>query len=322
MIKVVISCLAFFLSSNLFSQKIEAQGQAIIYNQDINDARYRATQQAIKQASLQASASIRSNEMMQNGVISSNTSIQSAAQVNNVNIISEQIFDDILSVTIETRIQPESMCKNGSVNPYRKSVGITGFALQVPQQANLGALHNIGRELPKSLVDAINQQGYLRALSATNISVYPDLINAPTSANNDGSLTDVARIGEDLGVQYVISGVIRDIGELYPKHPNQKTPLNSLLSWANKEDGQRKFVLDLYLYDGFSGALIFQHRYDEIGEWDTNETNKVGFGSAKFWQLHYGKVVAQTLKDMSIDASDDLTCQPFVANIFRTESNR
>lgn len=322
MIKVVISCLAFFLSSNLFSQKIEAQGQAIIYNQDINDARYRATQQAIKQASLQASASIRSNEMMQNGVVSSNTSIQSAAQVNNVNIISEQIFDDILSVTIETRIQPESMCKNGSVNPYRKSVGITGFALQVPQQANLGALHNIGRELPKSLVDAINQQGYLRALSATNISVYPDLINAPTSANNDGSLTDVARIGEDLGVQYVISGVIRDIGELYPKHPNQKTPLNSLLSWANKEDGQRKFVLDLYLYDGFSGALIFQHRYDEIGEWDTNETNKVGFGSAKFWQLHYGKVVAQTLKDMSIDASDDLTCQPFVANIFRTENNR
>ena len=320
--KIWILLATALFSSITYAQVIRADGQAIIYNQDISDARYRATQQAIKQASLQASAQVRSVESLTNGSLGSSTSIQSASQAQDVKIVSEQVIDDLLTLTIEADITPESMCDNGSVNPYRKSVGITGFALQTPQQATLGALHNIGRELPKSLADAINQQGYLHALSATNISVYPDLINAPTSANNDGTLTDVARIGEDLGVQYVISGVIRDIGELYPKHPNQKTPLNSLLSWANKEDNQRKFILDIYLYDGFSGALIFQHRYDEIGKWDTKETNKIGFGSAQFWQLHYGKVVAQVLKDMSIDASDDLSCQPFVANIFRTESNR
>ncbi|SBS34031.1 hypothetical protein MAQ5080_02755 [Marinomonas aquimarina] len=320
--KALITPLLILLCFSAHGQIIRADGQAIIYNQDINDARYRATQQAIKQASLQASASVRSSDTLNNGTLHSNTRVQSAGQASDVKILSEQIFDDILSLTIEADIETEGMCDNGTSNTYRKSVGVTGFALQTPQQATLGALHNIGRELPKSLVDAMNQQGYLRALAATHLSVYPDLINAPTSANNDGSLTDVARIGEELGVQYVVSGVIRDIGEVYPKHPNQKTPLNSLLSWANKEDDQRKFVLDLYIYDGFSGALIFQHRYDETGKWNTKDNNKVGFGSAQFWGLHYGKVVAQALTAMSLDSSDDLNCQPFVANIFRTEGNR
>ena len=320
--KALITPLLILMSLSMHAQVMRADGQAVIYNQDINDARYRATQQAIKQASLQASASIRSSDNLSNGALTSNTRVQSAGQASDVRILSEQIIDDILSLTIEADIETEGMCDNGTTNNYRKSVGVTGFALQTPQQATLGALHNIGRELPKSLVDAMNQQGYLRALAATHLSVYPDLINAPTSANNDGSLTDVARIGEELGVQYVVSGVVRDIGEVYPKHPNQKTPLNSLLSWANKEDDQRKFVLDLYIYDGFSGALIFQHRYDEIGKWNTKDNNKVGFGSAQFWALQYGKVVAQTLKSMSLDTSDDLNCQPFVANIFRTEGNR
>ncbi|MFD1381826.1 flagellar assembly protein T N-terminal domain-containing protein [Rhodanobacter aciditrophus] len=323
MIRLILTtCLLSLTLSSAIGQTIEAQGEAIIYDQDLDDARYRATQQAIKQATLQASSRVRSHDAMVNGTISSNTSIQSAGVAKDTRILSESVDSDILTVLIQTDISPEGMCENGTINPYKKSVGITGFALQTPQQANLGALHNIPREFPKALADEINQQGYLRALAATNLSVYPDLINAPTSMTNDGSLTDVANIGEDLGVQYVISGVVRDISERFPKRPDQKTPLNKLLSWANKEDNQRKFVLDLYIYDGFSGALIFQERYDETGKWDTDETNKIGFGTGQFWTLHYGQIVKQTLKNMAIDTSDKLNCQPFVANIFRTEGNQ
>lgn len=323
MIKTMLSALLLGITmSSAVAQTIEAQGEAIIYDQNIDDARYRATQQAIKQATLQASSRVRSNDSMKNGELSSNISIQSSGRAKDTRILSEFVSNDILSVTIQTDIEAEGMCENGTINPYRKSVGITGFAIQTPQQANLGALYNIPRELPKALADEVNQQGYLRALAATNLSVYPDLINAPTSMTNDGTLTDVANIGEDLGVQYVISGVIRDISERFEKHPNQKTPLNKLLSWANKEDNQRKFVLDLYIYDGFSGALIFQQRYDETGKWDTNLSDKVGFGTGKFWTLHYGQIVQQTLKNIALDTSDKLNCQPFVANIFRTEGNK
>ncbi|ADZ89943.1 flagellar assembly protein FlgT [Marinomonas mediterranea] len=307
--------------TSAFATTIQAQGDAIIYNNDVADARYRATEQAIKQATLQASSRLSVTESLTNGQSASQLRLQAAGKTQNTRILSESVEDNILSLVVEVDITPESMCDNGASNLYRKSVAITSFELQTPQQARLGALYNISRELPKSLAQEINRQGYLKALSATNISVYPDLINAPTSTNYDGSLTNITRLGEDLGVQYVISGVIRDIGEIYPKHPDQKTPLNNLLSWAKKEDQQRKMVLDLYVYDGFSGALIFEHHYDESGEWDTDESDKVRFGSGKFWTLNYGKVVAQILKGSAIDTSEQLRCQPFVANIFRTEGN-
>jgi hypothetical protein len=223
-------------------------------------------------------------------------------------------------VVARVDVTPDSQCSSGPTSYYKKTVGITGFELQVPQQARLGELSNISRELPKDLADEINKQGYLRALTATNIAIYPDLLNAPSSTNYDGSLTNVTRISEQLGVQYIVSGVIRDIGEVYLRRPNDKNTKNTL-----EEEGidkERNFVVDIYIYDGFSGALLFEHRYNEIGNWDISDHARIGFGSAKFWTVHYGKVVRQALKESALDTSEQLRCQPFIANIFRTEGNR
>ena len=322
LITSVIGLMGLAVSYTLTAASIEASGQAIIYNNDIEDARYRATEQAIKQAVLQSSATLMSNDSLNNGELNSSMHLQASGYAESTEILSETISDNILRIRISTDVTDDMQCRNGATNLYRKSVGITGFALQVPQQANLGALHNITRGFPKSLTDEINRQGYLHALAATNTIIYPDLINAPTSTNVDGSLTDVARIGEDLGVQYVISGVIRDIAELSPQHPDQDTPLNSLLKWANKETNARTMMLDIYIYDGFSGALLFEAGYQESGDWTLPRNKKVGFGSSLFWKTNYGNIVQQILWQASLDASEKLRCQPFVANIFRTEGNK
>ena len=152
------------------------------------------------------------------------------------------------------------------------------MSYKFPQQAALGELSNIARELPKNLADEINRQGYLKALTATNIAIYPDIINAPSSTNYDGSLTNLTRISEQLGVQYIISGVIRDISEVYLRHPNDKNAKDD----SEEIDKERNFVVDIYIYDGFSGALLFEHRYNEIGNWDVSDHARIGFGSAKF----------------------------------------
>ena len=318
----LLSALILSFPLALSAASIEASGQAIIYNSDIEDARYRATEQAIKQAVLQSSALLMSHDKLDNGQLSSSMHLQASGYAESTKILSEVISDNILKVRISTDITDEMQCRNGATNLYKKSVGITGFALQTPQQASLGALHNIPRAFPKSLTNEINRQGYLHALAATNIRIYPDLINAPTSTNVDGSLTDVARIGEDLGVQYVISGVIRDIDEVNPKHPDEDTPLNSLLKWANKETNERNMMLDIYIYDGFSGALLFEESYQESGDWTPDRNKKMGFGSSAFWKTSYGHIVQQVLWQISLDASEKLRCQPFVANIFRTEGNK
>lgn len=308
-----------FFSITLFAASIDVKGEAIIYKQDIADARYRATQQAIKQAVLESASRVKVQDALNNGELDSSLEIRSSAHVQHAKIISEEQNGDVLTVIARVDVTPDSQCSSGPTSYYKKTVGITGFSLQFPEQANLGKLNNIGRELPKKLADEINKQGYLRALTATNISIYPDIINAPSSTNHDGSLTNVTRMSEQLGVQYIVSGVIRDIGESYFRDPNDKSSKDFLELGIDKE---RRFVVDIYLYDGFSGALLFENRYDEIGNWDISDFARVGFGSAQFWTLHYGKVVQQALKESALDTSEKLRCQPFIANIFRTESNR
>ena len=311
--------MAFLLPLSCFAKSIDAVGEAVIYNNDIADARYRATQQAIKQAVLESGSRVNVKDELFNGELESNLEIRSSGYVQQARILSEEQKGDFLTVVARVEVTPDSQCSTGPTSYYKKTVGVTGFELQVPQQARLGELSNISRELPKDLADEINKQGYLRALTATNIAIYPDLINAPSSTNYDGSLTNVTRISEQLGVQYIVSGVIRDIGELYLRRPNDKNAKDLLDEEIDKE---RNFVVDIYIYDGFSGALLFEHRYSEIGNWDVSDHAKIGFGSAKFWTVHYGKVVQQALKESALDTSEQLRCQPFIANIFRTEGNR
>jgi len=311
--------IALLLPLSCFAKSIDAVGEAVIYNNDIADARYRATQQAIKQAVLESGSRVNVKDELYNGELESNLEIRSSGYVQQARILSEEQKGDFLTVVARVEVTPDSQCSTGPTSYYKKTVGVTGFELQVPQQARLGELSNISRELPKDLADEINKQGYLRALTATNIAIYPDLINAPSSTNYDGSLTNVTRISEQLGVQYIVSGVIRDIGELYLRRPNDKNAKDLLDEEIDKE---RNFVVDIYIYDGFSGALLFEHRYSEIGNWDVSDHAKIGFGSAKFWTVHYGKVVQQALKESALDTSEQLRCQPFIANIFRTEGNR
>lgn len=300
-----------------FALSVEAVGEAVIYNDDLVDARYRATEQAIKQAVLESSSRVRVKDSLENGELDSSIEIRSAGHVQKARVISEQRNGDFLKVIARVEVTDDTQCSTGTTHYYKKSVAITGFELQTPQQARLGELSDISRELPKSLADEINNKGFLNALTATNIALYPDTLNAPTLNNSNRTLTNLSMIGEQLGVQYLVSGVIRDMGEVYLREPNNKHSQE-----LPEEQKERKFVVDIYLYDSFNGALLFQQRYNEMGNWDISDHARVGFGSARFWSTHYGKVIEQVIRKSAIDTSEKLRCQPFMANIFRTEGNR
>ena len=132
------------------AQTVDVTGEAIIYNDDIPDARYRATQQAIKQAVLESGSRVSVKDQLNNGELESNLEIRSSSYVQKAKIISEEQNGDFLTVIARIDVTPDSQCSNGPTSYYKKTVGITGFELQVPQQATLGELSNIARELPEA----------------------------------------------------------------------------------------------------------------------------------------------------------------------------
>lgn len=75
----------------------------------------------------------------------------------------------------------------------------------------------------------------------------------------------------------------------------------------------RIFSFQLHLRDGFTGQLLFTKRYNTFGIW--KERRSIGFGTAPFWKTDYGQQVKGLIRQASIDMSEVIQCQPFIAQI-------
>jgi hypothetical protein len=306
------------------SHWVEATGEVEIMYDDINGARLRAIRQAIENAAMQVNAQVSSTQVLENGSLTvDRLRIHSNARVHQVELISEQQDGDVFSVVIEARVSERQTCATHMANTFRKSIAVTGFAMQYPEQSTLGHLGSVDRTFATYLVNGLNGLQGIRALDANYLSLYPVAASAPTQLSPDNALTQAVTASEQLGVQFIVSGVIRDLSMVNPDAPYVK-PWDKWMEKARitKEPRSRRFVFDLYVHDGYSGALVFQSRYSAEGLWNVRHHEKVGFATAGFWSTDYGQQV-QKLVAMSIqDLQQNVQCQPFMASISRTQGNR
>ncbi|MFT6405627.1 MAG: hypothetical protein ACJA2U_001983, partial [Marinomonas primoryensis] len=73
---LLILAIALSLPLTVFSKTVDAIGEAVIYNDDVTDARYRATQQAIKQAVLESGSRVNVKDELYNGELESSLEIR------------------------------------------------------------------------------------------------------------------------------------------------------------------------------------------------------------------------------------------------------
>lgn len=306
------------------SHWVSATGEAEIMYGDVNAARLRAIRNAIENAAIQVNSQVSSTQVLENGSLTvDRLRINSNARVHQVEVLSEQQNDQTFQVEIEARVSEKQICATHIANTFRKSVAVTGFAMQFPEQSTLGHLGSVDRSFATYLVNSLNGSEGIRALDANYLLLYPVTSSAPTQLSPANALTQAVTASEQLGVQFIVSGVIRDMSMVNADAPYAK-PWDQWLEKAHlkKEPRLRRFVFDLYVHDGYSGALVFQSRYTAEGLWDARHHDKVGFATARFWSTDYGQQV-QKLVAMSIqDLQQNVQCQPFMASISRTQGNR
>ena len=280
-------------------------------------AREQAMEDALHQASLQAGAQISGMQLMEKGVVSTDTvRVSTRSQVSDVEILREDTVNGMYEVTIRADVDEAALCP-ASVQSYRKAVAVAGFGLAQPQQATLGRLENIEQGLPRWLAAELNSGGGVHALDATRISLYQDPRRAPSAETAQQRLTTSVALATQLGAQYVVSGVVRDLA----LHTPQKSGFASrLMGFATAPT--RDFVMDVFVHDGLSGAMLFQRSYRTEGEWEAPRNEKTGFATPQFWATSYGTEVADILKRAAGDVDEMLRCQPFMARIVRARGNR
>ncbi len=304
------------------ARTVEVSGQAVI-GSSINQAREDALKDALRQASLQAGASIRSTQLMTSGQMDRDeVDLRSQARIRDVEVLHEGEASGMYEVVLKVDVEPETLCAASNQN-YRKAIAVAGFGLARPAQATLGRLQNIEQDLPRALINQLNRGRNVQALDATRISLFRDPRRAPSFETSQQRLTTSVALATQLGAQYVVSGVVRELGEAgrtrVPSDPNG--------SWAallglEKTATQRQFVADVFVHDGLSGAMLFQRTYETSGAWTPKRNASVGFATPKFWQTPYGKSVDNLMTAMVEDVGEVIRCQPFMARVVASRGNR
>jgi hypothetical protein len=317
----LIALFLMLFSFSVSAKYVEAEGVAEIQFDDIASAKVKAYRDAVRNASLQASVKISSSQVLEDGNLTVDyIRMNSAAQVDNVSIESEYRDGALYKVRIRADVSQDRICSTHVVNDFRKTVAVMGFPLLDAEQTSIGALGNIARSLSSEITHQLNNLTATQGINASYMTLYAYPEHAPTNWNTRQQLTRAVDAAKSLGTQFVLSGVIRSVamsGEI------SERPLwsNSFLpGQGNNRD--RDFEIDLYLHDGFSGALVFQSRYKTSGKWDLPRNSQAPFGRQSFNQTDYGKSVQRLIHRAVADVEQTISCQPFISKITQVDKKR
>lgn len=295
----------------LFSLLISAPSYAIWYQgsaqqsvkfKDFDEVRTQTIKQAVANASMQGHSYIQAEHVTLEGLLqSSKTILRSEGQIRRIEILSESIDEDILSVHVKVDIKPFLGCQD---DPYVKSLLVTQIPILNPKQASQGALFDLGIHTTKRF----EQQLY----SQPKVSVSALLDKSLIQTNTLGSIEKkyLAEIGRYVATEYdsqfILFGSLRDIS-LFEQVKDGFISDETLL--------RRNFTLQLYLYDALRGDILLQKSYHGEGSWPYPTNYTVDTSNSLFWRTDYGRATLHTINSAVTDISEILSCQQSLAQI-------
>lgn len=318
----VVTALLVFACGGAQAVVLEGVGHATIYNDDVDSARQEAKKAALRDVSLQYEARISSRDTMENGVVTeSRLQVASSARAKSVEVVDEHRRGNLLRVTVRADMSAGGQCQAGGAAELRKRVAVTGFPMVYPDQARIGRIGDAGEVLPQLLQADLQRGGQLQVFGATTQRLFDDLLNAPTHQAFNNRLSNVIQVARELGVQFVVTGVIRDVGVSDPDAWGSSV-IDRLQRGIGAVNQNRRFVVDMMVYDGFSGAPVYQERFSAEARWNAGPGASDGFGSAGFRETEYGQAVTGLMNNMVSAVNEALACQPFITRVTRVDGNK
>jgi hypothetical protein len=327
--------LTFLVALSLTAGVVQAEGTSPISG-PVGVAKRLALQDAIRQALLKANAQVSTTTVVSShGVVSDNVRFTARGNVTHVVILDEWTDESNYYVRIRAQVPngevavpantPAAMARNasskaapmrtraGDVGQYRRTVAVTQF--HVSDRTQISDLPNIEVELSRELKRRLDVDGRVRTVDASQyllplgddgVISQRRILGALPPAKEVGQLA--IEFADSLGVQFVVSGVIRDMG--ITKHM-----LGARV---------RHLELDVVVHDGITGAEVARHRLNEsvvdAGPFDFPTTTPVL--NDKFYASPFGQQVNRVLDKLVSMLAGDLNNQLFTARVIRTEGKQ
>jgi hypothetical protein len=324
LLKILLSAAALFLSAitSVSAAWVEAPGQAVIIDGNLDNARREATDDALRQAAIQSGVHVNSQQEMRNGQLTKDKlDITALANIRHASVVKEWQEGGFFKVIVRANVEEKTQCRAEAGNEYRKTLLVTGFAQQQPESGALGGIDNADRALASYLSKQLNTRPGLLVFESSQYRLYDEVVNAPVAETAQRTVTKAVHVAKDMGAQFVLSGVIRDTS-MHDREAMDTSIWSSMKRTLKMVNTNRAFALEVFIHDGFSGAIVFQKFYRLDAQWNLELNESAPFGSPAFWATPYGKAVGALLDDISWELEDALRCQPFMARITKVNGKK
>lgn len=334
-------CLALLLAAwclpPVLAAPIIAQGSAPL-DAGVSVAREMAIQDALHQAALSQGARIDSAQYMNSGMVSESASLSAEPVSGKVVVLDEHADDGLYQVRI--RLEPDPPRSNKSQNTcntdgrsLRRRMVTANFTVDHPGDAS--DLDSLGIQLAQELARRLGQldgRGF-SVQDVGNIAVLPD--HQQTSPA-EGSAA-ARQLASNKNVQFVVAGrvVSTAVVKREPRLSFFGSTTTSQQGFYYNGPGSellgpgliyrpvaRQFEMDIWVYDGLTGALLINRRLSDVAHGDVVPSRPVLFATAAFWGTDYGETVDQVLDRAVKTITGTLACLPYSARVLRVDGNR
>lgn len=206
---------------------------------------------------------------------------------------------------------------------HRKRMIATAFPAMNSEQISGADSQDLYSGIPREISNRLMESGdfIVRNLSNTLLYERPDLApEIPWFGRHSDSV--LLLLAKQYNAQLVLSGVIRDFKIESTEYVRGSGVLALLKSTVRDYVARRSIGIDVYVYDGFTGALLFQQRYTDSIVGDVSLPAGYSVGSERFESNPAGHKISQIIQMASADIEQMFACYPFAARVDRVEQNR
>ncbi|MGY6277723.1 flagella assembly protein FlgT middle domain-containing protein [Methylomonas sp. MgM2] len=284
------------------SRQATVHGSAPITGAGVERARQAAVDDAVAKAALQLRQS-RAQSLLSS----------------DIKIVDEWQESGAYHVQVLVLLAPQHSCQSS----YRKRIVATAFPAMNTEQISGSDSQDLYNGIPREISNQLMETGDFIVSNLTNTSLYyqPDLApNVPWFGRRSDSV--VLTIADRYNAQLVLAGVIRDFKIESTEYVRGSGILAMVKSTMRDYVARRSIGIDVYVYDGFTGALLFQQRYTDSVTGDVSVPPGYTVGSERFESSPVGHSVNGIVQQAGHDIQQLFACYPFAARVDYLDNGR
>lgn len=284
------------------SRAITMQGQAVIHKGAKLLARKQAFRSAVRNISREVGGQF-----------------SSEAILGSTKVVDEWIADNIYHIQVLAVLSEGQACNS----PYRKRIIVTGFPSVVSGQISANETQDLYSGIPREIMNILMESGGFIGKNETHTALYSKPDMAPEILDEtDYQDSIIVQMAQEHGVQFILSGVIRDFEVESTEYTRGAGIFAQVKSMMRDFVARRGLAIDVYVHDGLSGALLFQHRYTDTVIGDVWIPLGYAVGSERFKSTPSGHKISKIIQLASKDVRQLFTCYPFSTKVLKVANNK